>query len=248
MSSPARSRALAVVLIVVGVAATLGGLYGRVFLAEDEGHHDGRDFGFATESAIGTDELVVSSPAADTVVAEVLRAGQPIGVDEVHGAAAHFYVVDRDLTSFSHVVVDDLSGPVTLDVPAGDLRVIAQVSPSSGNDFVELGADVTVTGSPASGANIADSDEWTDGDVTVRREFLDFVLSESWNGDEVFDGPALLTLFRADDLAFVHAHAEVVDPTRFSFSVNLPDLGDYLAALEFEQDGELVTALFRFTL
>ena len=48
--------------------------------------------------------------------------------------------------------------------------------------------------------------------------------------------------------AFVHAHAEMIGDDRFSFAADLPGLGDYLAAVEFHQDGELVTALFRFSL
>ena len=247
MSTGSRSRWLAILLIAVGVGATLGGLYGQIFLSEDEGHHDGRDFSFALDAAIGTDELVVTPAGAGQVVAEVTRAGQPIGLREVHGGVAHYFLVARDLTRFEHVVAPD-AAPTTLDAPAGDVRVVAQMSPSSGNDFVELGADVTVEGEPAEVQNITDTDEWSNGELTVRRDFLDFVLSDPWNGEPLHGGPALLTLFRADDLSFVHAHAEVVDPIRFSFATNLPGLGDYLAALEFEQDGEIVTALFRFTL
>jgi hypothetical protein len=246
VSSGLRSRALAILLIIAGVGATLGGLYGQIFLTDDEGHHDGREFSFALDAGIGTDELVVTPAGDNEVVAEVLRAGQAIGLGEVHDGLAHYFVVARDLTSYEHVVASD-PGPATLVAPAGDVRVIAQVSPSSGNDFVELGADVAVDGAPGAEQNITDDDEWTNGELTVRRDFLDFVLSQPWNGDPLYEGPALLTLFRADDLSFVHAHAEVVDPTRFSFATNLPGLGDYLAALEFEQDGEIVTALFRFT-
>ena len=77
---------------------------------------------------------------------------------------------------------------------------------------------------------------------------LDFVLSEPWSGDDHMGGPAFLALFHEDDFAFVHAHAELIGEDRFSFAADLPGLGDYLAAVEFHQDGELVTALFRFSL
>ncbi|MFK8025671.1 MAG: hypothetical protein AB8G26_17070 [Ilumatobacter sp.] len=246
MTSSRSATTLAIVLIVAGVAATIGGLYGQIFLGEDEGHHDGRDFTFARTAQVGADELVVTADGPNRVRAEVLRAGQAIGVDDVHGGGTHFFVVAQDLSYVAHTVADQPSA--VLDAPAGRVRVIAQVAPSGGDDFVELGADVVVGGDEIASPVIVDDDEWSDGGVVVRRQFLDFVLDETWNGEPVFEGPAFLTLYAGEDLAFVHAHGEVVDPRRFSFDVNLPGLGEYLAALEFEQDGELVTALFRFTL
>lgn len=244
-----KSKFLAVALVVLGVGATLAGLYGQVFLREDEGHHDGRVFSFALESQSGADELVVEPSGPNSIRVGVERAGQPLGLDKIHGDLLQVFVVGRNLDSFSHVAsgeVDD--GTVAVSAPAGEGRVIVQASPSGGPDLLELATSVTVEGQPGAALNVSDNDEWTDGELTVRRQGFDFILSEPWNGDDVYDGPALLSLFRAEDLAFTHAHGEVVGDNRFSFATNLPGTGDYLAALEFEQNDELVTALFRFTI
>ena len=140
---------------------------------------------------------------------------------------------------------------VEVDEP-GEYRVVFQASPSSGPDLLELGATVVVDAPTASTAgapaNIADDDIWTDGSLTIERQGLDFVLSEEWDGESYHAGPAFITLVHEDTLAFVHGHAETVDDDRFRFGLDLPARGEYLAALEFIQDGELVTALFRFTL
>ena len=243
-----KSKALAIALVVIGVAATLGGLYGQIFLAEDEGHHDGRDFSFALDARSGADELVVDSTTSNEVVAQVQRAGQTIGLNGVHEADAHYFVVSEDLAWFDHVVVTDPGPFETLAAPPGNVRVVAQLSPSGGPDFLELGATVNVDGEPFDALNLTDTDEWTNGELSVRRQGFDFVLSEPFNGDDVFDGPALLTLISGETFAFTHAHAEVVNGYRLSFATNLPGLGEFLAAVEFEHDGEPVTALFRFTL
>lgn len=243
-----KSKVLPIALIVIGIAATLGGLYGQIFLAEDEGHHDGREFTFALEARSGADELVVESSTDNEIVAQVQRAGQPIGLGGVHGADAHFFVVSEDLSWFEHVVIEEAESFETLTAPAGEVRVIAQLSPSGGPDFLELGASAEVGGDEFDAQNMTETDEWTNGDITVRRQGFDYVLSEPFNGDDVFDGPALLTLINGDTLAFTHAHAEVVDGNRLSFATNLPGLGEFLAAVEFQHDGELVTALFRFAL
>ncbi len=247
-----KTKVLAVVLIVLGIGATLGGVYGQVFLAEDDGHHDDREPTFALQSQLGADELVVTSPRDNAIDVEIERAGQPAGLKNLHGdSVAHLFVVDTGFTYFEHRPVAGRYGE-NLDtlapVPSGELRVVAQASLDNGPDLLEMGATVTVEGEPLDEQNITDDDVWTDGSITVTRQGFDFVLSETWNGDDVYDGPAFLSLFRAEDFAYSHAHAEVVGANRFSFATDLPGLGDYLAALEFEQDGELVTALFRFTL
>jgi hypothetical protein len=241
------SKALAVVLIVLGVGATLAGLYGQVFLAENEGHHDGRTFSLALEAASGADELVVVSDAPNTAALSIERAGQPIeSFSSVHGGTAQIFAVTTDLTQFEHVTeFSDVLG--SYRVPSGDVRVIVQAAPSGGADFVELGATANVQGDPNPVPNITSTDEWTDGALTIRRQGFDFVLSEAWNGDDLFDGPAFLSLIRSGDLAFTHGHAELVGDDRFSFAMRVPGSGDYLAALEFEQNGEVVKALFRFT-
>ena len=242
-----KSKVLAVVLIVLGVGATLGGVYGQVFLAEDEGHHDDREPTFAVQSQVGADELVVEQTGPNTLTVAVERAGQPVRFDELHDRLDHYFVTDSDFTFFEHTAIPQ-EGVVQLSAPVGDVRVVAQVAPAGGPAFLELGVTVVVDGAPLDEQNITDSDEWTNGSLTVTRQGFDFLLSSPWNGDDVYDGPAFLTLFRAEDFAFAHAHAELVGGNRFSFASDLPGLGDYLAALEFEQDGELVTALFRFTL
>lgn len=248
------SRVVGIVLVVVGVGATLFGLGAKLFWNEDDdGHHDGREPTFALDSAAGADELVVEQDGAVFSVS-VERAGQRItSYDEVHDALGHVFVIGTDLASYLHVDVDESSGgivEVEVDEP-GEYRVVFQSSPSSGPDLLELGTTITVdSGSSGSSTEpiITDDEIWTDGSLTIERQGLDFVLSEPWSGESYHGGPALLTLMHGDTSAFVHGHAETPDDSRFRFSLDLPGRGDYLAALEFVQDGELVTALFRFTL
>jgi hypothetical protein len=240
-------KALAILLIVLGIGATIGGFYGQVFLNEDEGHHDGRVVTFALDSQSGADELVVIPAGANQIDVSIERAGQPISeFDTLHGSSGHVFVIANDFSHFEHHVSSEGLGRFA--APAGISRVVVQTAPSGGPDLLELGTTVEVDGESSTPQNITDTDQWSNGDLTVARQGFDFVLSETWNGEDVYGGPAFLTLFRAEDFAFAHAHAEVIDGNRFSFATNLPGLGEYFAALEFEQDSELVTALYRFTL
>jgi hypothetical protein len=246
-----KAKGLAFFLIIAGVAATLAGLFGQVFLAEDEGHHDGRTFSFALSDSSGADELVVESTGPNEVLVRVERAGQPLASDMIHDASLHVFVVGENLESFAHVTPSDIGGDgseTAVSAPAGEVRVVVQTSPRGGPDLLELGASVEVDGEAPEPQNITTTDEWVDRGLTVRRQGLDFVLSESWTGDDVFGGPAFLSLFRADDFAFTHGHAVLVGDDRFSFAMDLPGSGEYLAALEFEQGGRLVTALFRVSI
>lgn len=244
-----------IALVVVGVALTLAGLGGQLLWDDDEGHHDGRQPTFALASVQGADELVVEQDGTVLAVS-VERAGQRItSYDELHGAGAHVFVVGTGLDSYQHVDLDDADADGTVEVTVADggsggdgYRVVFQASPDSGPDLLELGVNVEVAGAASSTEEIATDDVWTDGGLTVERQGLDFVLSEPWTGEDHHGGPAFLTLFRADDLAFVHGHAQTPDDDRFRFNLDLPGRGEYLAALEFVQDGELVTALFRFEL
>lgn len=248
-----KGKAVAIVLILVGVAATLGGLYGQVFLGEDDGHHDDRAPTFALQSQVGAYELSVRA-GGGTITPTLSQAGQTVTeFDELHGIdGPHVFVVSENLDWFAHLTSDGLDAPVEVDGPAIH-RVIVQAALPDGPDLLEMG----VTTDEASGDEVGFGTVFADGDVfgdpdagglTVTRQGFDFVLSEAWNGDDVYDGPAFLTLIRAEDFAFSHAHAELVGDNRFSFATDLAGLGDYLAALEFEQNGELVTALFRLTL
>ena len=252
MTSPKRWNLLAVLLIVVGIVATLGGVFGRVFLAEDEGHHDDRAPTFALQSQVGAYELTVRA-GGETITPMLAQAGQAVtNFDGLHGAdGPHVFVVSEELDWFTHTTPETLDESIVVNGPARH-RVIVQANPAGGPDLLEMGVTTDqVSGDDTIDLVIADQDVYpdptTDG-LTITRQGFDFVLSEPWNGDEVYDGPAFLTLIRAEDFAFTHAHAELVGDNRFSFASDLPGLGDYLAALEFEQDGELVTALFRFTL
>ena len=121
-------------------------------------------------------------------------------------------------------------------------------APSGGPDLLELGTDATTTGEPVpTGQTITATDVYElPGGLTVERQGFDFVLSEPWQGEDYEGAPALLTMFRAGDGAFVHAHAEVPSENRFRFAVDLPGSGTYLAVLEFVRDGMVETALFRF--
>lgn len=246
-------KTLGVLLIAVGVALTGAGLFGQLVLTEDEGHHDGREPDFALESASGADELIVEAvDGATEREVRIERAGQVIvDYDEVHDAAIHAYAVAGNLDGYRHTISEDASsdGVYRVGLPrTGAGRIVVQASPAGGPDLLELGAD---PGEPdVEGGTPPEilPDEWTDGNLTVTRQGLDFVLSEPWSGDDHMGGPAFLALFHEDDFAFVHAHAELIGEDRFSFAADLPGLGDYLAAVEFHQDGELVTALFRFSL
>ncbi len=258
-----RTRFLAIALIVVGLIATAAGLGLRVLTTDDDGHHDGRESTFALNSALGVDELVVGvveevadgqsgDGAAISVVVE--RAGQPVtDFDDVHGTEMHVFAVRDDLSWFLHADPEMLANgsSSSVEVIGGEtLRVVSQSAPSGGPDLLELGTDVLLTGpSETSDQYITTDDVWTEGDLTIRREGFDFVLSEPWSGDEYHGAPALLTLFRAEDLAFVHDHATNPEPNRFRFSLDLPGRGEYLAALQYNSDANgLITALFRFEL
>lgn len=249
------TRIVGAVLIVVGLVATIFGLGARWFWTDDEGHHDGRTPSFALESGVGADEMIVEQDG-DTLSVSLERAGQRLtSFGDVHGAPAHVYVAGTDLESYQHVDLgaDSPDGTVPVDVPAdGEYRVVLQVAPDGEPDLLELGTTVDVSGTGVADADGAETfavgDVWTDGELTIERQGLDFVLSEPWDGEDYHGGPALLVLFRADDMAFVHGHAQTPDDDRFRFSLDLPGRGEYLAALQFVQEGELVTALFRFEL
>jgi hypothetical protein len=250
------SRVVGIVLLVVGIAATLFGLGARLFWEDDDGHHDGRAPTFALDAAVGADVLVVEQDGS-VVSVSVERAGQRItSFDELHDSRAHVFVVGTDLDSYQHVdMADSSDGVVEFDVAnPGEYRVVFQAAPSSGPDLLELGATVALVGSSGGAAGgrsdpvIADGDVWTDGSLTIERQGLDFVLSEPWDGESYHGGPAFLSVVHADEMAYVHGHAELVGDDTFRFGLDVPGRGDYLAALEFVQDGEPVTALFRFTL
>ena len=248
------TRIVGIVLVVVGVAATLFGLGAKLFWTDDDGHHDGREPTFALDAAAGADELIVEHDDA-TLLVSVERAGQRItSYDDVHEASAHVFVYGSDLDSYRHVdMLDSSAGVVDVEVDeSGEYRVVFQGSPSSGPDLLELGTTVVVDAAQGTPDNsepaIADDDVWTNGSLTIERQGLDFVLSDPWDGESYHGGPAFLTLMHTGDMAFVHGHAVTPDDNRFRFSLDLPARGRYLAALEFVQDGELVTALFRFDL
>jgi len=242
-------RAVAVALVVIGVAVTGAGLYGRFLLSDDEGHHDGRPPTFARSAVDGADVLVVE-PTSGGATARVERAGQVlVDYDQVHGGAFHTFAVGSDLDSYVHDVAAQPSPDGTYQVgplAAGEHRVVVQAAPAGGPDLLELGTDVTIAEGEGSDVSIADGDTWSNGDLTIRRQGFDFVLSEPWTGEERYGGPAFLALFHADDLAFAHAHATMIGDDRFGFALDLPGRGRYLAALELVQDGEPLTALFRF--
>ena len=247
---------LAIALIVIGLGAIAAGLGLRVFFTDDEGHHDGRDATFALASALGVDELAVHQSGSDSSISVAIeRAGQPITeFDEVHGSEMHVFVVREDLSWFLHAdpeMLPDGSSTAVEVIAGGSVRVVTESAPKGGPDLLELGTDVAVDGDVVpSEQYITTDDVWTDGDLSIRREGFDFVLSESWSGEDYHGGPALLTMFRAEDLAFIHGHATTPEQDRFRFSLDLPGRGDYLAALQFNQGntGDPVTAFFRFQL
>jgi len=244
-----KSKAIAIILVLLGVGVTAAGLFGQFFLTDDEGHHDGREPTFALQPASGAYELTVEEFGQRELVVSIDRGGQPAqSYDDVHGAPMHVFAVTTDLTEFRHVdpeLVDGVFEPVP--VSGGEYRVVVQAAPSGGPDLLELGTTVATTGEPLlSGQNVTASNVYElPGGLTVERQGFDFVLSEPWQGEEYHGGPALLTMFRDDDGAFVHTHAETPSDNRFRFNLDLPGRGRYLAALEFIRDGRVETALYR---
>jgi hypothetical protein len=247
------TRLAGVVLLVVGVVITLVGLGARVFLTEDEGHHDGRTPTFAAQAAIGADALVTAVEGTDLAV-WVERAGQPLtDFDELHGGTGSVFVASEALDWYGEAAIVDGDGRTLVELPGdGTYRVVVQAAPSGGPDLLELGATVVVgDGSGAATAatdqSIAVDDVWVGDDLTIERQGLDFVLSEDFDGPDTAGAPAFLVMFHAGDLRFTHAHAELVEPDRFRFAADLPGRGEYLAALHFVQGGQPVTALFLAT-
>ena len=250
-------RIAGVALLVTGVVITVLGLGLRVFLEDDEGHHDGRTPTFAAASVVGADELVTEVDG-DILTVRVDRAGQPItDYEDLHDGRGGVFVASADLDWFGHAPLADAAdggnGRMSIEVPGqGAYRVVVQAAPDGGPDLLELGATVEVGEGSDDGPEsvdqyIAVDDVWTDGDLTIRRQGLDFVLSEGFDGPDTAGAPAFLTMFHQDDLRFTHAHADLVEPDRFRFTADLPGRGEYLAALEFVRGDEEVTALFRFS-
>ncbi len=247
------TRFAGIALLVAGVVITLLGLGARVFLTEDEGHHDGRTPTFAADDAVGADELVTEVSGTE-LTAWIERAGQPLtDFDELHDGTGNVFVASEALDWYDEAAIVDGDGRTLVELPGpGTYRVVVQAAPSGGPDLLELGATVDVEeGSGAvedAAPSIVADDVWVGDGLTIERQGLDFVLSEDFDGPDTAGAPASLVMFHADDLRFTHAHAELVEPDRFRFFADLPGRGEYLAALRFVQDGEPVTALFRVTI
>lgn len=248
------ARIAGIALLVAGVVITLLGLGARVFLTEDEGHHDGRTPTFAVDDAVGADAVVTSLEGAELTV-WVERAGQPLtDFDELHGGTGDVFVASEALDWYGEAAIDPADGRAVVELPGdGTYRVVVQAAPSGGPDLLELGTTVAVgDGSDAdagvAATSIAVDDVWVGDGLTIERQGLDFTLSEDFDGPDTAGAPASLVMFHADDLRFTHAHAELVEPDRFRFFADLPGRGEYLAALRFVQDGEPITALFRATI
>ena len=252
------TRIAGLALLVIGVVITALGLGVRFFLQEDEGHHDGRTPTFAADSTIGADTLVIEEDG-ESLTVRVERAGQVIvDFDELHGGRGEVFAASTDLDWFGQEPVassdEGGDGRTSIEVPGpGTFRVVIQAAPDGGPDLLELGTTVEVGDGSAGGPAAADQyitsdDVWTDGDLAIERQGLDFVLSEPFAGPDTAGAPASLVMFHGDDLRFTHAHAELVEPDRFRFTADLPGRGEYLAALEFVHDDAPVTALFRLTI
>ncbi len=248
------TRVAGIVLLVVGVAITVVGLGARIFIDDDDGHHDGRTPTFAATDTIGADALIVEADG-DVLTVRVERAGQPItDYDDLHDGSGGVFLASADLDWYDHVqLTEDDQGQVSVEVPGdGAYRVVFQAAPAGGPDLLELGTTVDV-GQGDGGAGgaveyIATDDVWSDGSLTIERQGLDFVLSEPFDGPDTAGSPAFLAMFHEGDLLFTHAHAELVGADRFRFTADLPARGEYLAALEFTQGDAPVTALFRLSI
>jgi hypothetical protein len=192
--------------------------------------------------------------------------GEPVTDYQVrHEKQLHLIVVSRDLREFQHlhpVRGGDGVWSVRLRLPeAGAYRAFADFAPVGGPELT-LGTDLLVAGDyaprelPAAG-RAAEVDGYTvtlDGELVPGRAST-LTLTVGKDGDPVTDlQPYLgayghLVALRADDLAYLHVHAEdgVASGPGLAFSVEAPSRGAYRLFLDFQHEGTVRTADFTVT-
>jgi len=190
---------------------------------------------------------------------EVVRA-----FESRHERELHLIVVDRDLTTFSHLHptrADDGTWSVVLGkMKPGVHRAFADFVPSGGPDLT-LGVDLAVAGDfrPAplpsvAGTDAADGYEVTLGGAPTAGSSSEVTLEVSRDGQPVTDlDPYLganghLVAIRAGDLAYLHVHplettGKDSGPT-VRFAVEVPSPGTYRLFFDFAHGTGVHTADF----
>lgn len=273
MSTSARLAGFGVALIaVLGVGAGVGATLGPDASTRPAGEAEAPTPKGGGVVAAAEGYRIV--PASPTLAAEggpfrftVLDAsGEPATrFTEVHDRPLHLIVVNRELTSFSHVHPTLEDGTWTVDLPAlapGSYRAVADFM-IDGGPRLALGTDLAVAGSYRPSALSAPASTATvDGyDVHLTTEPGDSgevmaTLVVTKHGQPVELEPYLgafghLVAMRAGDLAYAHVHpADDQDseraPGTVEFDATLDVEGRYGLFLDFKHDGVVHTASFTF--
>ena len=176
-------------------------------------------------------------------------AGSPV-VDftEAHGALGHLLVVRRDLQGFQHLHPDigpDGVWTATFDAPldAGAWRAVLETEPTDGSLLV-LGVDLLVDGDASLAPVPPPADAVTVDGLSVTRQGLQFTATPADTLQPWYGQSAHLVAFREGDLAYTHLHPANDVAGDYRFSGSLPGPGTYRLFLQFQNDGQLVTAPF----
>jgi hypothetical protein len=213
--------------------------------------------------------IVEADPDA-TVAFRVLGPdGRPVeAYTPSHEKPLHLIAVRRDLARYQHVhpvLGDDGVWRVPLDLSqAGDYRLIADFVPTTDDEPVTLGTDLSVPGeytpqvlpAPSRTARVGDYTVTLDGRLVPGEESA-LTLSVSRHGRPVTDlQPYLgayghLVVLRDGDLAYLHVHpdGEPGDGTTrpgptVRFFTTTPSPGTYRLFLDFRHEGVVRTAEF----
>lgn len=186
-----------------------------------------------------------------------------------HGERLHLIVVRADGTQFRHVH-PTLDAAGTWSVPweweaAGTYRVYADAVPTDGNGAtpLTLTRTVDVAGpfapkppTPSAAASVGGFDVTLAGDL-VAGSSAELIASVSRAGKPVTTLQPYLGAFghlvalREGDLAYLHVHPEGDEPSagdlsgpEVRFAAEAPTPGRYLLYLDFQVDGQVLTAPF----
>ncbi len=258
MSGPGRVLAFALALVAVfSGAAAVGYAVGpleRGGVDENEhatGGSETREGGPPAASGLAAD-ITGTAPLAFLIRApsgEVVR-----HFDLQHARRMHLIVVRNDLSSFRHVhpKLEGASWVSSIRLPAGAYTAYA--------DFVSEGrravvsAPVVVDGGwrrkplPARSSSARAGAYTVELDLADPREEDPTTLSfrvlrgeEGVGVDRYLGARGHLVVLRADDLAYLHTHAE---EDSLDFETTFPSPGSYRAFLQFAVDGTVHTAAF----
>lgn len=205
--------------------------------------------GLGLSSTVGDYRLVVVDRTDTSIALRIDRAGSPV-VDftEAHGALGHLLVVRRDLQGFQHLHPDigpDGVWTATFDAPldAGAWRAVLETEPTDGALLV-LGVDLLVDGDASLAPVPPPADAVTVDGLSVTRQGLQFTATPADTLQPWYGQSAHLVAFREGDLAYTHLHPANDVAGDYRFSGSLPGPGTYRLFLQFQNDGQLVTAPF----